>query len=211
MKNVLVLGANGQIAQWVVKMLSNQNDIKMTLLIRNPKKIRGEEPKNAQIVIGDVCDKALMQKITADQDIVYVNLAGKVDEQMKVIVEAMKKNHIKRIINISSIGVYDEVPGPFGEWNNRELVNYLPPYKRAADILEHSGLDYTIIRPAWLTNHDEVNYELTQKGQPFKGTEVSRKSIAALVVELINKPEEMLGASVGVNKPNTDGSKPAFM
>ena len=36
-KNVLLLGASGQIAQWVVKALADQSDISQTLLLRDPK------------------------------------------------------------------------------------------------------------------------------------------------------------------------------
>jgi len=87
---------------------------------------------------------------------------------------------------------------------------YLETYAAAAKVIEASDLDYTIIRPAWLTNHDEVSYETTQKGEAFKGTEVSRKSIATLVTSLIADPTQAVRESLGVNKPNTDGDKPAW-
>jgi hypothetical protein len=44
----------------------------------------------------------------------------------------------------------------------------------------------------------------------FKGTEVSRKSVAALVVECIRDSKNFSHKNLGVNKPNTDGDKPAF-
>ncbi|GIN90107.1 hypothetical protein J6TS1_02460 [Siminovitchia terrae] len=47
------------------------------------------------------------------------------------------------------------------------------------DIIEASDLNYTVLRPAWLTDNDEIDYEITQKEVPFKGTEVSRKSVAS--------------------------------
>ena len=71
-------------------------------------------------------------------------------------------------------------------------------------------LKYTIIRPAWLSNKNIVSYELTEKGEPFKGTEVSRRSIADFVVKLINDPSKHIGASLGVDQPNTQGDKPSF-
>ena len=77
-------------------------------------------------------------------------------------------------------------------------------------MIEESNLDYTIIRPAWLSDADEVDYELTQKGEPFQGTEVSRKSVGALVAELVKNPADSIGASLGVNKPGTDGDKPSW-
>ena len=51
---------------------------------------------------------------------------------------------------------------------------------RKADIIEASTLDYTIIRP-WLTFKNETDYEVTSKDTQFRGTEVSRRSIASLV------------------------------
>jgi uncharacterized protein YbjT (DUF2867 family) len=78
-------------------------------------------------------------------------------------------------------------------------------------LIEASGLDYTILRPAWLTDNDEISYETTRKDEPFKGTEVSRKSVAALVVECIHDTKRFSNSNLGVNKPGTDGDKPAFM
>lgn len=37
MTKVLILGASGQIARWVVRMLGEKEDVKQTLLIRDPK------------------------------------------------------------------------------------------------------------------------------------------------------------------------------
>lgn len=211
MTNVLVLGANGQIARWVIDMLSTQTDIKMTLLYRNPIKIKGNEPLNSEIIIGDASDQRLMDQLVAGKDIVYANLAGNVDEQMEVITSAMKKNNVTRVISINTLGIYDEVPGAFGELNNKTIGEYFPRYRKAADILEASNLDYTIIRAAWLTDENEVDYEVTQKDEQFKGTEVSRKSVADQVVQIINTPSQMVNKNIGLNKPGTNGSKPKFM
>lgn len=86
----------------------------------------------------------------------------------------------------------------------------LEPYRQAANIIENSPLDYTILRPAWLTNKNEVDYETTQKGESFKGTEVSRKSVATYLVSLINEPSVDTRASVGLDKPGSEGNKPSF-
>jgi hypothetical protein len=85
----------------------------------------------------------------------------------------MEEARVKRLIFITTLGIYDEVPGKFGKRNNREIGAYLGPYREAADLIEASDLHYTIVRPAWLTDYDEVASETTEKGEPFKGTEVS--------------------------------------
>lgn len=209
MNKVLILGASGQIARWVVQMLG-QHAIEQTLLVRNPANLTGEEPANARVVIGDVTDKKLLLRIMEGQDIVYANLAGEVDVQTAHILEAMQAKGVKRLIFINSLGIYDEVPGKFGEWNRNEIGQYLPPYRKSADLIEASGMNYTILRAAWLQDEDEIDYEMTGRDEAFKGTEVSRKSVAALVSDVILHPEQLSRSNVGVNKPNSEADKPAF-
>jgi uncharacterized protein YbjT (DUF2867 family) len=212
MKNILILGASGQIAQWVIRSLATETQVQQTLLLRDPKKLTGKEPANAKVVIGDVLDKKVLKDAVAGQDIVYANLTGEdLDKQAQAVIAAMKATGVKRLIFVLSLGIYDEVPGKFGEWNNAIIGEDLKPFRRAADAIEASGLDYTILRPAWLTDEDEVDYETTEKGQPFKGTVVSRRSVGDLISQVIVNPARHIGANLGVNKPGSDGDKPYFM
>jgi uncharacterized protein YbjT (DUF2867 family) len=74
MKKVLVLGAGGQIARWVIEMLENTHDIELKLFLRDIKKLKGDAPQNAKIVQGDVLNSAQLNATVAGQDIVYANL-----------------------------------------------------------------------------------------------------------------------------------------
>jgi uncharacterized protein YbjT (DUF2867 family) len=208
MTKVLVLGAGGQIARLAVPMLA-EADAELTLFLRDPGKLAGP-PRQARVVPGDVLDRGQLDPALGGQDVVYANLAGEVDVQAATIVESMRAAGVQRLIFITSLGIYDEVPGRFGEWNRRQIGPVLGPYRAAADAIEASGLDYTILRPAWLTDADEISYEITRKGEPFKGTEVSRKSVAALVTSIATSPGQWSRANLGVNKPGTDGDKPGF-
>lgn len=176
MKNVLILGAAGQIAQWAVRLLANRDDVQMTLFVRDSNKLK-RVPRNARVIEGDVMDADALAAAVQGQDLVYANLAGDVDEQANRYVAAMEAAGVKRLVAINSLGIYDEVPGAFGEWNRKEIGAYLPPYRRAADIIEASSLDYTVIRAAWLQDEDEIDYATTAKGEPFGRTEISRMSV----------------------------------
>lgn len=213
MKKILVLGANGQIARWVIRMLADRADTKLSLFLRDATKLSGPVPGNAEILQGDVLDIDRLRQAVTGQDIVYANLAGEIDQQARNIVAVMQAAAapVKRLIFVNSLGILDEVPGKFGEWNKHEIGAYLGPYRDAAKVIEASDLNYTILRPAWLQDLDEVDYEITQRSEPFKGTEVSRKSVAALVVKLIESADYLARANVGVNKPGTNGEKPAFL
>lgn len=211
MTKTLILGASGQIARHVVDMLAERGDAEMTLFLRNVQKLGRDVPANARIIEDDVHNTTKLQEAMNGQDVVYANLSGDVDTQAKTIIAAMKASGVRKLIFCTTLGIYDEVPGKFGEWNNLEIGEYFPPYRKAADLIEASDLDYAILRPAWLTDIDEVDYETTERNEPFKGTEIARKSVAAVVVDLIGAPGKLGNRNIGINKPGTDGEKPSFM
>jgi len=190
MKKVIVIGASGSLAKYVIDTLQNVKDIKLTLLARNKKRIENDTT-NSTVIEADVMDYPKLKAAISGQDIVYVNLAGNLEAMSKNIVKAMQETGVKRIIAISSIGIY-ETP----------LKPVLVPYRKLADVIEASGLNYTILRPEWFTNANEVDYALTKKGNPETGTAISRKSIAAFVASLVQNPELHTNENLGISKPN---------
>ena len=211
MVKVVVLGAHGRVAQIVEKFLFADKDVQTSLFLRNASRM-ADKKNQATIFEGSATDAAQLEKAMKGQDIVYANLGGKddIDLEAEATVEAMQNAHVKRLIWISTLGIYDEVPGKFGEWKKEALGDYMTEYAKAAKRIEESGLDYTIIRPTWMTDKNEVDYEKSEKGEPIKDTEVSRKSVAAYVYHLIKYPKEDIGKSIGLGKPGTEGDKPSW-
>lgn len=153
-----------------------------------------------------------MEQALNGVDVVFVSSTGDtLGEQAKAIIAAMDNKNVSRLIFVTALQTLHEVPGKFGEWNDENIGPYLEPFRDATKYIEQSDLNYTIIRPAWLTNYDEVEYELTQRDEPFKGTEVSRKSVADLAIKISQNPDLHYKENVGINKPNTDGDKPNWM
>lgn len=194
MKKVLILGATGSLARVVIPVLLAQPDIQLTLFSRHINWHVQPIDDRVSIVKGDVLNIAELERAMQGQDIVYANLAGDLESMAKNVVCAMNKQQIKRLIWISSMGIYGETQSDHGA--------ILEPYRRSANLIEHSQLDYTLIRPAWFTHDDEVDYVLTRKGEPFQGENVSRRSIAALIDKLIQKPDCAIGESLGIAKVN---------
>lgn len=207
MKNILIIGATSRIAQWAERTLLRDKTIQLTLFLRNRAKLP-DDLQAAKILVGEATDPAQLTSAIQGQDVVYASLGGDVVTAAKTLVTVMDQQNVKRLIWTSSLGIYDEVPGKFGELNNRALPDYLKTYRAAADVIEASDLDYTIVRPAWLTNDDEVSYTTTHRHDAFVGTEVSRQSIAAYAVSLIQNPTLDVRDSVGVSKPGTNGDRP---
>lgn len=208
--NVLILGANGQIARYAIDLFLNDTNAQLTLYLRNAERLSHYKTDNVDIIDGDVLDYEMVKQAMSGKDVVYANLSGRMDEHAENIVKAMKEANVKRLIFVGAFAIYDEVPGEFGRWNKKQVGAFLEPYRIAADIIEDSDLDYTFMRPPWLTNEDEIDFETTDKSELFKGTEVSRKSVASLVVNIAENPELYSRKNIGIHKPNTDGPKPSF-
>lgn len=192
MKNVIILGASGNIASYVIDLLVKKDDINLTLFLRNKSRLSSKDVTQCRIIEGDVLDFERLKDAITGQDIVYANLSGDLEMMAKNIVKTMEETGVKKLIFISSIGIYD-VP----------LRPVLDPYRKAADVIEASDLEYTILRPTWFINADEVDYETTRKGEPEKGSVISQKSLATLIATIIASPEKFVRENLGVNKPNS--------
>jgi uncharacterized protein YbjT (DUF2867 family) len=159
MSNVLILGANGSIARVATDLFLKDTDAKLTLYLRNARRLGSLDPEQVSVIEGDVLDSAKLKEAIAGQDVVYANLAGNLEQQARGVVKAMGEAGVRRLIWISSMGIYDEVSG-------QQYSSVLDPYRKSVRVVEDSDLDYTILRPAWFTAADEIDYETTRKGEP---------------------------------------------
>jgi len=190
MKKIIIIGAAGSLATYVVEALKPLANVELTLFVRNPNRLSKSVAAGCKVIEGDAMKYNDVKNAIAGQDIVYVNLAGDLENMITHIVKAMQETGVQRIIAISSIGIY-ETP----------LKPILAPYRKLADVIESSGLDYTILRPDWFTNGNKIDYAITHKGQPETGSAVSRKSIAAFIAAVIQNPDLYKHENLGISKP----------
>jgi saccharopine dehydrogenase-like NADP-dependent oxidoreductase len=135
MTNILILGAHGQIARVATDLFLKRTDARLTLYLRNARRLKlSGHADRVRVVEGDVLDTKALEAAMAGQDVVYANLAGQLEQQARCIVKAMEKTGLKRLIFISSMGIYDEIPG-------ERHGSILEPYCKSASIIEASGLD----------------------------------------------------------------------
>ncbi|WP_334184662.1 NAD(P)H-binding protein [Novosphingobium sp.] len=193
MAHILIIGAHGQIARVATRLLLERTDATLPLCLRRARRLEAlaSNPR-VRLVEADATDESALETAMAGQDIVYANLSGDMARQARAIVMAMKKAGVRRLIFISSMGIYGEVPG-------ERYRSILDPYRDSAAIVENSGLDFTVIRPAWLNDDDVIAYGMTRKGEAFAKPTVSRTSIGDLIVRLVKEPGFGVGESLGVH------------
>lgn len=133
------------------------------LYVRNEKSVAElakQNPNQVRVIQDDVLNQAQLNQAMKGQDIVYAGLSGDLPTMAKNIITAMHSADVKRLIFISSMDIYGETGEDHG--------SILEPYRQSAKIVESSDVDYTVIRPGWFTNSQEIDYQLTQKGEPFR-------------------------------------------
>lgn len=211
----LILGAAGQIAEKLTDILLKETDHDVVLYARNGKqRISVSDSNREEVIEGDFLDTDLLSEAMKNVDAVYLNDMGNT-KAVENIVEAMKAHGVQRLIGAAILGIYDEVVGEFGKWNERMIGSSprMQAQKDSAKVVEDSGLDYTLLRLTWLYNQTgNEKYALTSKDEPFVGAQVTREAVARLIVDLLlSQDSRYLGASLGVYEPGTEElPKPSF-
>lgn len=192
MTRILIIGANGQLARHATRALLETSDAELTLFLRRSARLANPDPSRARIVEGDAADAQALRAAMAGQDVVYANLAGDMPRAARAIIAAMRAEGLRRLIFISSMGIYGEVAG-------EAYRPILDPYRDSAALVEASALDYTIVRPGWFTRARGQGYRLTHKGEPFLGHDVSLDALSTLIAALATTPDLHVGESLGVS------------
>ncbi len=199
MTNVLIIGATGSVGSTTRRYFLENTTDQLTLMSRNTRRLGQLDAQRERAIAGSVTDQATLKTALDGQDVVFAALSGNLAGMAKSLITAMDHNDVKRLLFIASMGIYNEIPASVGGGNLDENP-VLQGYRDAADAVEASDLNYTVIRPGWFDNGNDTDYDLTKKGEPFGGHDVSRKSVADLVVRLAH--DDQLGSrdSLGINR-----------
>lgn len=210
MKRVLILGATSNISRYLIPKLIHQ-DVFLTLFARHGQQRLTNliaKPR-VHVMSGNWNNPVDLKQAVSHQDIVYL-ATGQFVQANRNVVAAMKSQRVKRLIVASELGIEDEVPGKFGQWNQQMMGNNQNLID-AAEVIKRSNLNYTLIRMAWL--YDDPNneqHELIPAGQPFRDTQLTRQAAAAFIADVVARTELAAYQSVGLAEPNTQWDKPSF-
>jgi putative NADH-flavin reductase len=188
----------------------------VTAVVRNPKNLPGQAGR-FRIVTADLAaaDPAALESAVAGADAVLSGLgarsnaeAGVAAQGTRAIVQAMQATQVARIVVVSAapIGTVPS-PGhpkppkhdPGDGFFMRHLFSHLaiamqrPRYADLAlmeDIIEGSGLEWTIVRPPKLTDKPLTGTYRTVYGQNLRGGwSVSRADVADYMLRTLEQPQ----------------------
>jgi uncharacterized protein YbjT (DUF2867 family) len=184
---VVVAGGHGQIAQHLLSLLAGRGD-RAQGLIRNPDHGGDLEALGAEAVICDLEQEDDLSSFVSGADAVVFAAGagpGSGPERKKTVdlggavklIEAARKEGIRRYVIVSSIGADDPSRG------SEQMRPYLEAKAEADRRLADSGLDYTIVRPGGLTNDPGTGR--VSAGPNVERGEIPREDVAATLATVL--------------------------
>ena len=201
-ENVLVAGATGNTGQKVINLLNQSQYFNPIAMVRKEEQKAQFESKNIETVMGDLEEDLSNTTKNIDRVVFAAGSNGKkviaVDQEgAKRLIDASKKNHVKKFVMLSSMGA--DQPEKAGD-----MKEYMQAKANADDYLRISTLDYAIVRPGELTNEAGIG-KIKLGDNLEKSGSISRDDVAQTLVRSLHdeaahnrtfeilKGEEMIG------------------
>ena len=99
----------------------------------------------------------------------------------------------------------DEIPDEIDGDDNLDNEPAQIPNRKATDVVEASSLNYTVLRPGYLSEGDEDDAVLTVKGEAAKGYTTSIPSLVKFAVRLILDDRLYSRRSVSITRNAVNG------
>jgi uncharacterized protein YbjT (DUF2867 family) len=189
---LLIIGATGTTGREVVKQALSLGH-RVTAFSRNPEPLRQIRHHNLQLMSGDVMDALSVEKAVRGKDAVLSTLgAGRKgtirSEGTRHVIEAMQKNKVRRFICQTTLGAGDSRVHLNFFWKHIMFGLMLREAYRDHEVQEryimNSNLDWTIVRPAALTDGPATGQYRHGFGEEERGLKlkVSRQDVALFML-----------------------------
>jgi uncharacterized protein len=192
---LFMLGASGRVGQKITE-LAIQDGTDVHALIRNPERL--PSPILEKMTYTTVLDKEQIEEGIKGCDMVVSALSTEggnvLSESIPLIIAAMKKEGITRIITIGTAGILQSRTEPHllryqSSESKRKLTRAAEDHHKAYNFLKESGLDWTIVCPTYLPDGDTTgSYRIEQDFLPDGGNKISTGDTAHYTFSVIKEP-----------------------
>ncbi len=205
MLRILVLGATGRVGSHVVSLALRDNH-HVTAVVRTPHKLNICHD-NLHIIKGDVTDKHNIKAAMINIDIVISALSTDgtttLTKSIPVILDAMTKENVKRIITVGTAGILQSRLDPgllrYQSSESRRTTTFsAQEHHQVFELLKQSKMDWTIVCPTYLPDGVYTgHYRIEQGFLPKGGTEISVADTAEFTYQQVQNTD-YLKARVGI-------------
>lgn len=202
---VLLLGASGRVGQKIVEhALADHHDV--IAFVRTPEKL-SLISDNLTVFKGNVLNEHDLMRAMDGADVVISALntdqTNTLSRSMPIIVDAMEKLGILRLISIGTAGILNSRTEPDlyrfqSSESKRRKTTAAEDHLAAFQYLEKSKLDWTVVCPTYLPDGDaEGDYRVEKNLLPKDGKRISVGDTAAFAYSLVDR-EDFFKVRVGI-------------
>ncbi|MFE3897203.1 MULTISPECIES: NAD(P)-dependent oxidoreductase [unclassified Priestia] len=203
--NILILGATGRVGSQIVNHALHDGH-HVTVLVRTSEKIQITNEK-LTIIQGNVLNEDDIVRSVGGIDVVIsaLNTDGTttLSDSMPLIIEAMKREGIQRIITIGTAGILQSRSIPQSmryelRKSKGRSVRAAKEHYKVYTMLKQSSLEWTIVCPTYLPDGESIGeYRVDDNFLPEGGTEISVSDTAEFTFSQI-KSRYYIGSRVGI-------------
>ena len=199
---LFVIGATGRVGREIVKQaLVRGHDV--TAFVRSPESVT---LKNERLTVlkGNVMDENQLVDIMQNRDAVLSALGPRevfkpsslLHDSALATTRAMQRSGVKRLVILSAAAHFPGVPNRIVSFI---LRNHMRDSLAMEEIVQGSGLDWTIARPPRLTEENYTSYRSREGAAPRMGFSLARKAVAAFMLDAIEQKKH-INKIVGIAK-----------
>jgi putative NADH-flavin reductase len=187
---LFVIGATGRTGQKIVhQALARGHHV--TALVRSPE---GITLKNERLTVlkGNAMDENQLFDAMQNHDAVLSTLGPRevfkpssiLHDSALATTRAMNRSGVKRLLMLSAAAHFPGVPNRIASFI---LQNHMRDSLAMEEVVQGSGLDWTIARPPRLTQEEYVTYRSRESAAPKMGFTLARKAVAAFMLDTIEQ------------------------
>jgi putative NADH-flavin reductase len=199
---LFVIGATGRTGQEIVQQALARGH-QVTAFIRSPERVT---LKNARLTVrkGNVMDETQLFDAIENHDAVLSTLGPRevfkpssmLHDSALATTRAMNRLGVKRFVVLSAAAHFPGIPNRIASFIMR---NHMRDSLAMEEIVQGSGLDWTIARPPRLTEEEYSTYRSREGAAPKMGFSLARKAAAAFMLDAIEQ-EKHFHKIVGIAK-----------
>ena len=206
MKTILVAGANGKTGREIIEILKGTPGYKPLAMIRKEEQKATFDLMEVGTILADLEGDLREAAQKADKIIFAAGSGGHTPPEKTIdvdqngainLIDQAKAAGVKKFVMLSSMGTGDPENGP------EDLQHYLKAKKIADDHLKACFMEYSIVRPGYLTTGEKTN-KIKAKENFKEFGEISRKDVAQVLVDCLedgiaqNRAFEILSGDLGI-------------
>ena len=199
---LFVIGATGRTGREIVQQALARGH-HVTAFVRSPEGI-GLSNERLTILKGNAMDENQLFEAMQNHDAALSALGPRkvfkpsslLQDSALATTRAMKRAGVKRLLVLSAAAHFPGIPNRIVSF---VLRSHMRDSRAMEEIVQASGLDWTIARPPRLTQEEYSTYRSREGAAPKMGFTLARKAVAAFILDAIEQKKH-LQKIVGIAK-----------